>query len=64
MEEWEQFELLKDLGCDAIQGFLIAKPMPSDQLENILLNPSQLINFYSKPADSDTTLKLAKSGYA
>ncbi|WP_459893844.1 putative bifunctional diguanylate cyclase/phosphodiesterase [Hydrogenobaculum acidophilum] len=32
VETKEQFEVLKSLGCDIIQGFLLAKPMPIDEL--------------------------------
>ena len=32
-----QLEFLKELHCDDIQGFLFAKPMPSEQFEQILL---------------------------
>jgi diguanylate cyclase (GGDEF)-like protein len=32
VETKEQFELLKSFGCDIIQGFWLAKPMPIDEL--------------------------------
>jgi EAL domain-containing protein (putative c-di-GMP-specific phosphodiesterase class I) len=32
VETKEQFELLKSLGCDFIQGFWLAKPMPISEL--------------------------------
>jgi diguanylate cyclase (GGDEF) domain len=32
VETKEQFELLKSYGCDIIQGFWLAKPMPIDEL--------------------------------
>jgi EAL domain-containing protein (putative c-di-GMP-specific phosphodiesterase class I) len=32
VEEIEQIELLRDYGCDFIQGFYYARPMPFDQL--------------------------------
>ncbi len=32
VETKEQFEVLTSLGCDIIQGFLLAKPMPIDEL--------------------------------
>ncbi len=32
VETKEQLELLKDLGCDNIQGYLLAKPMPFEDL--------------------------------
>jgi len=32
VETKEQFELLKSFGCDIVQGFWLAKPMPIDEL--------------------------------
>lgn len=37
IEQQSQQDILKDLGCDAGQGYLIAKPMPEDELANFLL---------------------------
>lgn len=36
VESAEQLGYLKDVGCDLVQGFFIAKPMPSEQYENWL----------------------------
>ncbi len=36
VETKEQFEILKQLGCDYIQGFLFAKPMDKEQLKEFL----------------------------
>ena len=36
VETKEQFELLKSLGCDIIQGFWLAKPIPIDELINFI----------------------------
>ncbi|MBO1079271.1 putative bifunctional diguanylate cyclase/phosphodiesterase [Roseomonas haemaphysalidis] len=33
VEEPAQLELLAQLGCDAVQGYLLGRPMPPDQLE-------------------------------
>ena len=33
VETREQWECLKDLGCDEIQGYFFSKPMPTDKLE-------------------------------
>ena len=30
VENQECYDLLKNLGCDAAQGYLIARPMPAD----------------------------------
>ena len=32
VETKEQFEYLKKIECDNIQGFLLGKPMPEDEL--------------------------------
>ncbi|KZN51127.1 EAL domain-containing protein [Pseudoalteromonas luteoviolacea] len=36
VETQEQAQLLKDLGCDEVQGFLLAKPMPEKELLKFL----------------------------
>ena len=36
IESEDQFQLLADLGCDAGQGFHIARPMPAEQLTETL----------------------------
>ncbi|KZN68352.1 two-component system response regulator [Pseudoalteromonas luteoviolacea] len=36
VETQEQAQLLKDLGCDEVQGFLLAKPMPEKELLQFL----------------------------
>ena len=33
VEDWEQVEMLKRLGCDYIQGYVFAKPMPVMEFE-------------------------------
>ena len=37
VETEEQFELLKSLGCDIIQGYYFSKPVPDTGIEEILL---------------------------
>jgi diguanylate cyclase (GGDEF)-like protein len=32
VERDEQYEYLRELGCDAIQGYLISRPMPADEV--------------------------------
>jgi EAL domain-containing protein (putative c-di-GMP-specific phosphodiesterase class I) len=32
VESEEQLDFLKDVGCDAIQGYLFYKPMPVEEL--------------------------------
>lgn len=38
VETEEQLQLLKQLGCDMIQGCLFSRPVPSDQFERLLVN--------------------------
>ena len=36
VETQEQFSYLKEIGCDCIQGFLLGKPMPAEEMEELL----------------------------
>ena len=36
VENKEQYELLKGLGCDAIQGYYFSKPVPADEFEKFI----------------------------
>lgn len=36
VEQQEQFDYLKKIGCEYIQGYLLAKPMPEEKLEELL----------------------------
>ncbi|CDF57369.1 EAL domain-containing protein [Thermobrachium celere] len=36
VETKEQFELLRELGCDKIQGYYISKVLPIDKLEKFI----------------------------
>ncbi len=36
VEEDEQMNLLRELGCDQIQGFLVSRPLPADKMETLL----------------------------
>ncbi|MBV8031936.1 MAG: EAL domain-containing protein [Betaproteobacteria bacterium] len=36
VEEDEQMRLLRELGCDQIQGFLVSRPLPADKIEGLL----------------------------
>ena len=38
VETAEQAEFLRENNCDEIQGYLLSKPMPSDELEDFLVN--------------------------
>ena len=41
VETEEQFQLLSNLDCDVIQGFLLGRPMPADVVESELLQPAR-----------------------
>jgi EAL domain-containing protein (putative c-di-GMP-specific phosphodiesterase class I) len=41
VENWAQFEMLRTLGCDMIQGFLFSKPLPVDALTELLERSAQ-----------------------
>lgn len=36
VEDDEQVRLLRDLGCDQIQGYLVSRPVPAEQVEGLL----------------------------
>lgn len=37
VENAEQFDVLKNIGCDVMQGYLISKPLPKDEFERLFL---------------------------
>ncbi len=37
VETQEQFDILKNMECDCIQGFLLGKPMPKEDIDRLLL---------------------------
>ena len=36
VEDKEQSDLLKKMGCDIVQGFFYAKPMPEEDFSSLL----------------------------
>ncbi|MBR1931981.1 MAG: bifunctional diguanylate cyclase/phosphodiesterase [Lachnospiraceae bacterium] len=36
VEDERQFQYLHDVGCDVIQGYLLGRPMPPEQMEHVL----------------------------
>src|SRR5687767_1733271 len=43
VEQWEQFEVLASLGCEAVQGFLFSRPVSSAAIEELLVSDVGLI---------------------
>jgi len=43
-----QLELLQQLGCDEVQGYLICRPQPADEITAFLVN--QQVNERKKSA--------------
>ncbi len=37
VETSEQFDFMKQVGCDVIQGYLLGKPMPAEDIEELLI---------------------------
>ena len=49
VETPEQLEYMRFHGCDQVQGFLISKPVPADELEERFLKKSHA-KIYADPA--------------
>ena len=56
VETREQHEALRALGCDSMQGFLFARPMPSEAMRDRLLLDQQLDAAETPPSDWSTTM--------
>ena len=37
VETKEQYEYMKQVGCDVTQGYLLGKPMPAEDIEQLLI---------------------------
>jgi EAL domain-containing protein (putative c-di-GMP-specific phosphodiesterase class I) len=37
VEKQDQYEYLRDIDCDTIQGFLLGKPVPSEEIEKLII---------------------------
>ena len=37
VETEEQFDYMKQIGCDIIQGYLLGRPVPADDIEQMLI---------------------------
>ncbi len=44
VEEQQQLDLLKDYGCDEIQGYLLSKPVEPELLPDIINNPQKYLH--------------------
>jgi EAL domain-containing protein (putative c-di-GMP-specific phosphodiesterase class I) len=42
IERSSQLDVLRSVGCDAVQGFLLARPAPAEELRDLLANPRPL----------------------
>jgi diguanylate cyclase (GGDEF)-like protein/PAS domain S-box-containing protein len=66
VERDDQLAVLDDLGCDNVQGYLFAKPMPSDEFADSLTQPRpdslQTRPGHSKPARHPLKPKRRASG--
>jgi len=38
VETKEQYDYLCDIGCDAIQGYLLGRPAPAVEIDNLLIH--------------------------
>jgi EAL domain-containing protein (putative c-di-GMP-specific phosphodiesterase class I) len=56
VETAEQHEALQALGCDSMQGFLFARPMPGDAMRERLLLERVLDAAQPSPSDWSTTM--------
>jgi len=59
VETEEQYEALKAIGCDIVQGYYFSKPIPPDEFEKFLLERKELLAEYPpfEPShDKNTTL--------
>ncbi|MBN2895638.1 MAG: bacteriohemerythrin [Campylobacterales bacterium] len=67
VEHIEQFITLLDLGCDDIQGFIVAKPMPKEELPEFIRHftpdPRWQIVAHSLPSKIDFELLLAATNH-
>ncbi len=51
IETQEQYDYLRAEGCDVVQGYLIAQPMPADRLEALWRKRAESVTTQPKPPD-------------
>ncbi len=57
VENSEQFDVLKSIGCDVMQGYLISKPLPKEEFERLfLVNDYHFDNTAKKEVSNLVTL--------
>jgi len=56
VETAEQHEALRALGCDSMQGFLFARPMPADAMRDRLVIDGAVGSGEPAPSDWSTTM--------
>jgi EAL domain-containing protein (putative c-di-GMP-specific phosphodiesterase class I) len=44
VETSEQFDALRELGCDALQGYLFSRPIPAAEFQALLARPGAMLD--------------------
>lgn len=52
VETMEQFEMLKRMGCDVIQGYLYSKPLLADDFQAFVQSPTDLQSVLKRDSDA------------
>jgi EAL domain-containing protein (putative c-di-GMP-specific phosphodiesterase class I) len=50
IETCQQYRLLREMGCRYGQGFLFARPMPADEVTQLLRLPGRILPACEEPA--------------
>ena len=53
VETRQQLERLREIGCDYVQGYFFARPMPAAEFEKLLRNQTRPLNLTEKPRCRD-----------
>jgi diguanylate cyclase (GGDEF)-like protein len=61
VETVNQETFLRDHACDEMQGFLFSKPVPAEQMANLLRSPPMLVSPPLQPAASSGTAARSRS---
>jgi EAL domain-containing protein (putative c-di-GMP-specific phosphodiesterase class I) len=61
VEEVEQLEILRDFGCDAVQGFLFARPQPLAEIMKLLVTGLKLPDQAAVPLATDARALVSTS---